>query len=125
MKVGNTLNLNIAQRGKTTRNVVLESAREKAEARFTSNNPEADISTNIVINEQNHRTEPLLDVADYLCWTIQRIFEKGETRFYDYMQDKISLVVDLYDSDKYEGSRNYYKKSNPLTAENKIGPPVS
>jgi hypothetical protein len=34
-------------------------------------------------------------------------------------------VVDLYDAEKYEGSRNYYTPKCPLTAENKLGPPVS
>ncbi len=112
--------LNIAQRGKTTRNAILEMAKQKAEARFAANKPGKEISAKIEFNVQNHRTEPLLDVADYLCWTIQRIFELGETRFYEYMQDKISLVVDVYDSNNYAGNNNYYKKKNLLTAANKI-----
>jgi hypothetical protein len=41
------------------------------------------------------------------------------------MLDKISLVVDIYDREKYEGSRNYYKRANPLTPANKISPPSS
>jgi len=64
----------------------------------------------------------LFAVADYCCWAVQRVFEKGETRFYDYMQDKISLVVDLYDSEKYKSNLNYYTKKNPLTTKNKISP---
>ena len=66
--------------------------------------------------------EPLLNIADYFCWAIQRVFEKGETRYYDFVKEKISLVVDLYDIDKYEGFKNYYTPKNPLTAENKISP---
>lgn len=63
-------------------------------------------------------------MADYLGWVAQRVFEKGETRFYDYLRDKIRLVVDLYDSENYAGNRNYYDHHrNPLTAKNKIGPP--
>ena len=34
-------------------------------------------------------------------------------------------AVDLYDAEKYAGSRNYYTPKRPLTAENKLGPPVS
>ena len=71
-------------------------------------------------------TEPLLCVADYLSWSVQRVFEKGEIRFYDYLQQKIRLVVDLYDMDRYAGSANYYDpKRNPLTAANKLGPPTT
>ncbi len=62
-------------------------------------------------------------MADYLGWAAQRVFEKGETRFYDYLRENIRLVVDLYDSRNYTGHRNYYDhKRNPLTAANKIGP---
>jgi hypothetical protein len=41
------------------------------------------------------------------------------------MVEKFRLVVDLYDWDRCEGSRNCYDKRNPLTAGNKIGPPVA
>ena len=68
--------------------------------------------------------EPLLAVPDYLGWAVQRVFEKGQTRYYDYLREKIRLVVDLYDSEKYPDNQNYYDHHrNPLTAQNKIGPP--
>jgi hypothetical protein len=54
----------------------------------------------VVFNVQNHQTEPLLNIADYLCWPVQRIFERGEMRYYNFVQEKISLVVDLYDSER-------------------------
>ena len=66
---------------------------------------------------QTPRTEPLLSVPDYLARTIQRVFERGETRYYDFVRERISLVVDLYDAEKYEGSRNYYTPNRPLTAK--------
>ncbi len=56
---------------------------------------------------------------------MQRVLEKGEVRHYNYLSERIRLVVDLYDRDKYEGYRNYYNKKNPLTVQNKIGPPVT
>ena len=37
--------------------------------------------------------------------------------------EKISLVIDLYDSNRYENSGNYYTNRNPLTPLNKISPP--
>jgi len=126
LELGGKLVLNIAQRGKSTKNHNLELALKKAESRFLNNksNTEKQVSTKIVFNVQNQKTEPLLNIADYFCWTVQRVFEKGETRYYDYLSDKISLVVDLYDSKKYVGNRNYYTKENPLRAENKISPPL-
>jgi hypothetical protein len=99
-------------------------AMTKARERFAKKQDAAKISSDVVFNVQNPRTEPLLCVPDYLAWTVQRVFERGDTRHYDFMRERISLVVDLYDSEKYEGSRNYYTPKRPLTAENKLGPLV-
>lgn len=51
---------------------------------------------------------------------MQRVFERGETRYYDFIKDKISTVLDLYDVANYEGYRNYYGRKNPLTKANKL-----
>jgi hypothetical protein len=97
----------------------------KARERFAKRRDLAEISSEVVFNVQNPRTEPLLCVPDYLAWAVQRVFERGETRHYEFVRERISLVVDLYDAEKYEGSRNYYTPKRPLTPENKLGPPVS
>ncbi len=116
--------LNIAQRGSSTRAKVLEEALGKATGRAGKRWASDELKGEVVFNIQTPLTEPLLNVADYLGWAIQRVFEKGETRFYDYLREKIRLVVDLYDSENYLGNRNYYDhQRNPLTAKNKIGPP--
>jgi len=124
MMIGEKLVLNVAERGKTTKNEVFNLAFQKAVSRFRKKKPDGEIKTNIVFNVQNHRTEPLLNIADYFCWAVQRVFEKGEVRYYNFIEDKISLIVDLYDSDRYEGSRNYYTEKNKLTAQNKLSPPL-
>lgn len=123
LKLGQKVVLNIAERGASTRNANLQLALLKAVERFEKKWSVDEISSLVVFNVQNHRTEPLLNVADYLCWSVQRIFERGETRYYDFMGDKIRLVVDLYDSTKYKGSLNYYRGKRRLTAENKLSPP--
>ena len=81
------------------------------------------INTKVVFNVQTPRTEPILCVADYLCWAVQRVFERGETRYYNFISDKISLVVDIYDSEHYDRSGNYYTEKHPLTPINKLSPP--
>jgi hypothetical protein len=52
-------------------------------------------------------------------WVVYRAFTKGEMRYFDFMREKISLVVDLYDSANYPNT--YYTKKNPFDA-NKISP---
>jgi hypothetical protein len=42
-----------------------------------------------------------------------------------YLIGKIRAVGDLYDGSRYEGSRKYYTKRNPLTAQNKLSPPIT
>jgi hypothetical protein len=98
---------------------------QKATERFARQQDAAEISSEVVFNVQTPRTEPLLSVPDYLAWTVQRVFERGETRHYDFVRERISLVVDLYDAENYEGSRNHYTPNRPLNAKNKLGPPVS
>lgn len=122
LELGDRLVLNIAKRGNTTRHTTLLLALDKATRRFKIKHPEKNIETKVFFNIQSQIQEPLLTIADYFCWAIQRVFERGEVRFYEYLIDKISLVIDLYDRDKWEGSRNYYTKKNPLTAQNKISP---
>ena len=123
--LGNRVVLNIAERGESTRNNNLQLALEKAVERFTKKRRADEVSSRVVFNVQTHYTEPLLNVADYMCWSVQRVFERGETRYYDFLGDKIPLVLDLYDSANYKGSRNYYRGGRRLTAENKLSPPSS
>lgn len=124
LKLGEKIVLNIAERGASTRNANLQLALTKAVERFEKKWSADEISSLVVFNVQNHHTEPLLNVADYLCWSVQRVFERGETRYYDFLGDQIRLVVDLYDSAGYEGSRNYYRGQHRLTAGNKMSPPT-
>lgn len=80
LKLGHRLVVNIAERGKSTRNHVLELALHKARERFAKKQAAAEISSEVVFNVQTPRTVPLLCVPDYLAWTVQRVFERGETR---------------------------------------------
>lgn len=123
LKLGEKLVLNIAARGNSTKNSNLERALHKATSRFLKTHEVVEIRSQVVFNLQTPKSEPLLKVADYLCWTVQRVFERGETRYYDFMLDKVRLVVDLYDMEGYAGNRNYHKRDNPLTAAKKLSPP--
>lgn len=116
--------LNIASRGKSTKNQNLDLALAKAKERFYAANPEKELKTKVVFNVLEQTGEPLLNVADYFCWCIQNVFERGQMRYYNFMKDQISTVVDLYDFDSYgkKGWPNYYGKNNPLTTINEISP---
>jgi uncharacterized phage-like protein YoqJ len=115
----NRLVLNIAERGTSTRLENLKSGLQKAEEKFHAHNPKTILNHNIVFNVQNQTSEPLLNIADYFCWSVQRVFERGETRYYEYLLDKIEVVVDLYDEEGMKTGNNIYTPKKPLTDENK------
>lgn len=122
-RLGGKLVLNIAERGSSTKNNNLVLALDKSKRRFFKKNSDSKVKTDIVFNIQNQTVEPLLNISDYMCWAIQRVFERGELRYYNFIEDKISVVCDLYDQSKYEGNLNYYRRDNKLTPLNKLSPP--
>jgi len=124
LKAPRRMVLNIAERGSSTRARVLQTALTKASGRARKRWTPEDLKTELVFNVQSPSREPLLAVPDYLGWAIQRVFERGQTRYYDYLRQRIRLVVDLYDTANHVGNANYYDAiRNPLTSKNKIDPP--
>ncbi|HUX58535.1 MAG TPA: DUF3800 domain-containing protein [Bacteroidales bacterium] len=115
-----SLVLNIATRKKCTTHNNLQTGLTKALERAKTKNPCVENGCKVVFNIQEPTNEPLLNIADYFCWAVQRVFEKGEIRYYDFIYDKISLIIDLYDKKKFQGSKNYYTKRNRLTKENQL-----
>lgn len=122
---GEKLVLHISERGKSTKNTNLDLALRKAIQRYhKASNQNKDVKTEVIFNVNYPTKDPLLNIADYFCWAVQRVFEKGEIRYYNFLKEKISLVIDLYDTTKYEKWQNYYTPKNPLLSENKISPPL-
>lgn len=56
--------------------------------------------------------EPCLQVIDYVNWALFRAFERGEMRYFNVIRDRVSLVVDIYDADRYP--KNFYSSRNPF-----------
>jgi hypothetical protein len=63
--------------------------------------------------------EPCLQIIDYMNWAVQRAFIKGDARYINFLEERISFICDVYDSEKYPN--NYYSKKNKF-AINKISP---
>ncbi len=110
--------LNMAERSRCTTHANLNKGLGKAQERWERKNPSKVHSCKVGFNVQQPTREPLLNIADYFCWAIQRVFERGELRHYNYIQDQYSVICDVYDSDRYSGSQNYYGKKRRLGIEN-------
>lgn len=112
--------LNIAERSKCTTHTNLELGLNKAFTRFEKKYKIADRKCSVVFNVQKPTREPLLNLADYFCWALQRLFERGEMRFYDFVSDQVAMVNDLYDNENYAKGKNIYNRRNKLTVMNHL-----
>lgn len=116
--------LNIARRSKCTTNSNLQKGLNKSVERAVMRNPEGANACEVVFNVQAPTSEPILNITDYFCWAVQRVFEKGETRFYDFISDQISQVIDVYDFENFRRPKGksgaHYGKRHKLTSENQI-----
>ena len=117
--------LNIAELDNSTKLHNLHFALEKARNRLAKSTPTGREVGNVQFNINKFKDEPLLSVADYFCWAVQRVFETGETRFYDFISKKIERVVDLYNKKGGIAAALTFDRQNPLTEANKIIGPQS
>lgn len=98
-----------AVRGTRLRQAPLENAIQRATLSFeTKWNIRVESNTTII--PQSPSGEPCLQVIDYVNWAIQRVYTKSEDRFYKFIEQKVSYIVDIYDTEKYP--KNFYNKSN-------------
>lgn len=107
-----------SQRGSKTRQANLEQAIvkgiEKFELRWDKK-----VNTKTTVIPQTPVGEPCLQVVDYMNWAVYRAFVKREMRYFDFIADKVSLLVDLYDLNSYP--RNWYSRENPFDIK-KVSP---
>ena len=85
----------VSQRGNTTRLANLENGLRKAIEILKTENPKAVQKSEVIFDVMNQKHEPLLNLADYICWAVQRKYEKGEERFFNYISEKIISVIDI------------------------------
>ena len=98
-----------AVRSNRARQIPLEDAIGKAALAF-ENIWKIAIDSQIKIYPQRPEGESCLQIVDYMTWAVQRAFLKNETRYINFVKDKISLIVDIYDFNKYP--KNYYNRKN-------------
>lgn len=103
-----------AQRGTRLRQAKLEGAIQAGIAEFESR-WKTKVSTQYRVFPQVATGEPCLQVIDYMNWAVYRAFTKREMRYYKFIADKVSLLVDFYDTAKYP--KNWYSRANPFDIE--------
>ena len=97
----------MAERKKCTTHQNLTKGLEKAVASAALKNLNKTPDCKVVFNVQQPTNEPLLNIVDYFCWVVQRVFEKGEIRYYNFIKDKIDFIHDIYDYEKAKTGEIY------------------
>jgi hypothetical protein len=107
-----------AKRGDKAKQHALRASVEAGVAAFRQKYPNA-VSTVVDVETAYSANEPLLQAADYALWSIQRAFERGEMRYFEYLRNKIELVWDVYDfaAMRAKCSVMYTRKNNPFHIE--------
>ena len=109
-----TNNIIFSKRGNRIQQHTMRASIEAGVARFRQKWG-TDVSTQLNIETLNSRQDFMLQVVDYANWAVQRAFERGEMRYFDFLRDKFELVWDVFDRKNYEGGRNFYDRTrNPF-----------
>lgn len=110
-----------AQRGKSARQQALEEAIRKAKSNFERKTGiSSDSETTIFSGYPSQYAG--LQVIDYYLWALQRMFERGEDRFFHLLAPSYRLIMDLDDT-RNKPYGEWYSDSNPLDLK-KIKPVV-
>lgn len=107
-----------SKRGSRDRQAPLEAAILAGIQRFETK-WQTQVTTRVSVSAQTPVGEPCLQVIDYLNWAVYRAFVKREMRYYHFVEEKVSLLIDLYDVNRYP--HNWYTRRNPFDVE-KISP---
>ncbi len=107
-----------AKRGSRTRQAPLLEAIQRGVRNFEQQ-WQTQLTSRVTVQAQTPQGEPGLSAIDYLNWAVYRAFTRGEMRYFRQIEAKVSLLVDLYDTDRYP--KNWYNKRNPFDV-NKITP---
>ncbi len=111
LHLNSELDIYFSKMGNTVRERNMKEAIEKAMLTFEEKWKKEN-NSNIRIMIQEPSQHYCLQVIDYLIWAIYRVYTKQDTRYFRFLSDKYSMIIDIFDSGKYP--KNYYTKNNPL-----------
>ncbi|MFN0011707.1 MAG: DUF3800 domain-containing protein [Phycisphaerales bacterium] len=106
-----------ARRGKGDRQEALGVAIERARQNF---NRQWRIDTHLpcTIRSSVPSQDAGLQIVDYYLWALQRLFERGESRYFDLIAPQFKVVMDL-DDQRLKPYGRWYTVADPLTIEKK------
>lgn len=110
---GDHFEICFAKRGKSDRTAALQLALDQARQTYEQTWGVRN-QTTIRIRATTPREIDGLQAVDYFLWTLQRLYEKGEDRFWEVVRPQAKLVYDMDDT-RMASHGAYYTPSRPLT----------
>lgn len=104
-----------AHRGRTTSNKALRTAVDIAQSRFEKHWGIKGHNNHSILC--THPEEHIgLQLTDYCLWAVQRLYERQEEYWFEKIQDRFKIIMDL-DDVRHRGYGEWYSKANPLCLE--------
>lgn len=105
-----------SHRGKSNRSAALHQAIQHAQRNFAHSTGNRTVRPTHVTSA-NPRQSRCLQVIDYFMWALQRLYEKKEDRFFQFVAEKYALIIDYDDNSAGTGYGVWYSSTNPLTIQ--------
>ena len=103
-----------SKRGKSDRTDALREALQSAQERFAKQH---NITSDALlqVSQARPKDQASLQAVDYFIWALQRLYERGEERYVNYLWRDFRLVQDI-DDRREAGYGVYYTQKKPLNA---------
>ena len=106
--------ITFSKRGKSDRTAALRQALQIARDRFAKQHNVIS-NASLQVSEAKPKAQASLQAVDYFIWALQRLYERGEERYVNYLRHTFRLVQDIDDRRK-AGYGVYYTQKKPLNA---------
>jgi hypothetical protein len=107
-----SLEICFARRGKSDRTAALQLALDQARQTYEQTWGVRS-KTTVNLRASSPRENGGLQAVDYFLWALQRLYEKGEDRFWEVVRPQAKLVYDMDDT-RTAAHGVYYTASSPL-----------
>ena len=111
---GDHFEICFGKRGKSDRTVALQLALDPARRTYEQTWG-VSTHTRIRIRASTLRQSGGLQAVDYFLWALQRLYERGDDRFWEVVRPQAKLVYDMDDT-RTAAHGVYYTTSRPLTS---------
>ena len=106
--------ITFSKRGKSDRTAALREALQSAQARFAEQHKIIS-DASLQVSQARPKDQAGLQAVDYFTWALQRLYERNEERYTNYLWKAFRLVQDI-DDRREAGYGVYYTQKKPLNA---------